>query len=257
MEPLVSCILATHNRQPFLTQAIRYFRHQTYTNRELVIIDDGEHDCEEVVRNRSLRDLHIHYIKLDEYTPLGRKLNLGIAQSHGKIIQKLDDDDYYHPDFLNATVQTLLGQNPECSIVGFDCFLVLIAETGTLKFSGHGWCAGGTLCFFRELWQKQCYRDIPRAVDWWFLQDHAPQQFKITDPSLYILVRHQYGHLWNTLKQMDVTGYFRRQPCYPKSLRDCLTSEEDWLFYQRMIVPNRLISAATESERRRETQSPN
>jgi glycosyltransferase involved in cell wall biosynthesis len=227
--PLVSCILATRNRHLFLSQAIKYFLRQTYPNKELIIVDDSEASAAALVPD----DGAITYIKLEAQMRLGSKLNLGIGAASGQIIQKLDDDDYYHPDFLQSTVQTLLRRDPEGAIVGLDCFLVLIAVTGALTFSGHGWCAGGTLCFCRGFWEQRRFRDTARAVDWWFLHDHPSRRVKICNPELYILVRHQIGHLWTRLKGLDVTDYFVRRPIYRKTLADCL-SIEDQEFYRRL-----------------------
>jgi glycosyltransferase involved in cell wall biosynthesis len=124
--PLVSCILATRNRPPFLTQAIKYFLRQTYPNKELIIVDDSETSAAALVPDGAA----ITYIKLEVQLMLGTKLNLGIDAAAGQIIQKLDDDDYYHPEFLQTTIQALLACDPEHSIAGLDCFLVLIAATG-------------------------------------------------------------------------------------------------------------------------------
>ena len=229
--PLVSCILATRSRQVFLRQAIKYFLRQTYANKELIIVDDSPESAAAIVP----ADPAITYIKLDASLTLGRKLNLGIGEASGQIIQKLDDDDYYHPDFLQTTVGALLGGDPGRSIVGFDCFLVFIAATGELKFSGHGWCAGGTLCFFKRRWERCRFRDRPRAVDWWFLRDHPSEHIKVCSPEQYILVRHHRGHLWTTLDGMGVSEYFSRRPAYRKRLADCL-SAEDHAFYRRLRV---------------------
>ena len=40
--PLVSCIMPTYNRRPFVPKAIEYFLRQDYPNRELIILDDGD-----------------------------------------------------------------------------------------------------------------------------------------------------------------------------------------------------------------------
>lgn len=227
--PLVSCILATRNRPLFLSQAIKYFLRQTYPNKELIIIDDSEASAAALVPDNAA----ITYIKLEAQLTLGSKLNLGIDAASGQIIQKLDDDDYYHHAFLQTTIQALLGRDPEHSIVSLDCFLVLIAATGALKFSGHGWCAGGTLCFARRSCEQRPFRDAARAVDWWFLQDHPSVRIKICNPELYILVRHQIGHLWTKVKGLDVTDFFARRLAYHKTLKDCL-STEDQEFYRRL-----------------------
>jgi glycosyltransferase involved in cell wall biosynthesis len=212
-----------------LQQAIKYFCRQEYPHKELIIVDDSVKAAAGIVPH----DTRIKYIRLDEQTPLGRKLNLGIQASSGPLLQKLDDDDYYHPDFLATTVTALQGADPQQAIVGLDCFLVLITATGELKFSGHGWCAGGTLCFSRQLWEQGPFREVPRAVDWWFLQDHAPQRVKICRPDLYVLVRHHVGHLWTRLGKQDVTTYFRQRPTYAMSLARYM-SVDDYGFYKRL-----------------------
>ncbi len=200
MQPLVSCILATRNRRRFLGQAIRYFLHQRYEHKELILIDDSSEPIDDLVPAHE----QIRHLRLPEYTNVGAKLNLGIQHARGAIIQKLDDDDYY----------------------------LLIAATGALKFSGHGWCAGGTLCFFKQLWEQRPFRDLPRAIDWWFLKDNAPERIKLQNPELYILVRHADGHLWNTLGKGDVSAYFRRQPNYSRALSD-IVAPADYAFYER------------------------
>src|SRR6185369_11842512 len=40
-EPLVTCIMPTHNRRSFVPQAIRCFLRQDYSNLELLVVDDG------------------------------------------------------------------------------------------------------------------------------------------------------------------------------------------------------------------------
>ncbi|ETW92134.1 MAG: hypothetical protein ETSY1_44980, partial [Candidatus Entotheonella factor] len=107
--PLVSCIMATYNHAHFLPQAIQYFLRQDYPNKELIIVDDGPSpDLVDIPQDKRIR-----HVKLDVWTPLGRKLNLGIEASRGQIIQKLDDDDYYHPHFLTTTITALTGWDPQ------------------------------------------------------------------------------------------------------------------------------------------------
>jgi glycosyltransferase involved in cell wall biosynthesis len=229
MDPLISCVIATHNRRNFLRQAIRYYERQRYSPRELIIVDDSTESVADLIPERS----DIRHLRLETQTALGVKLNLGIAQARGAIIQKLDDDDYYHADFLSTTARALAGQDPTRTIAGCDCFLVLLAATGELHFSGHGWCAGGTLCFYRELWERQPFRELPRAVDWWFLKDHAPNRVRIQNPELYMLVRHEAGHLWVSMGKTEVSNYFRRRPPYRRPLHELLPSE-DLMFYEQL-----------------------
>jgi hypothetical protein len=43
---------------------------------------------------------------------------------------------------------------------------------------------------------------------------------------LYMLVRHQIGHLWTKVKGLDVTDYFARRLPYHKTLQECLSTED-------------------------------
>lgn len=221
--------MPTFNRRKFLPQAVKNFVNQTYENKELIIVDDGPTPVIDCIP----KDSRLTYVSLSHRESLGHKLNLGIERSHGKIIQKMDDDDFYHPRFLSTTVAALHGNNPETSVAGFHCFLVLIAQTGEVRFSGEGWCAGGTLCFFRELWEKTPFRDISGAEDWHFLRDSRAQQIKVNDAELYILVRHGGGHAWNSMGHADVTDTFRQRPPYHKPL-EALVCSEDLEFYRSL-----------------------
>jgi glycosyltransferase involved in cell wall biosynthesis len=232
--PLVSCVLPTCNRRGFFKQALTYYQRQDYPNKELIIVDDGE----EPVKDLLPADTRIQYFFLDRHTNLGAKLNFGIDQARGRIIQKLDDDDYYHPHFLRATVQALTENGSAHAITALECFLVLIASSGALKHSGMGWFSGPTLCFFKDLWEKTPFRDLPRAVDYFFLNDTQAQRVRIAQAELLMLVRHSAGHTWNMLGKQDVTDYFRKRLDYTKSLADYLLFPEDLAFYCSLRPPS-------------------
>ncbi|MFJ7593178.1 glycosyltransferase family 2 protein [Streptomyces sp. NPDC097617] len=155
--PLVSCILATKDRPHFLARAIDYYLRQTLPDTELVIVDDGSQSCEALVP----RAPHITYLRLANETPLGTKLNLGIEASSGRVIQKLDDDDYYHPRFLEVMTSALSSSGRFDVIAGVERLLVLISATGDLVDAGGGWFAGGTYCFLRDTWKQHPFRDVP------------------------------------------------------------------------------------------------
>jgi glycosyltransferase involved in cell wall biosynthesis len=219
--PLVSCIMPTRGRRGFLAQAVRCFQHQSYPHRELIIADDGPEPqpCE----LDALPD--VRYLRFADPLPLGVKLNLAIAQARGSVIQKLDDDDYYAPGFLERTVLGLADQDPDSAIVAMDCFLVLIAATGHLTFSGHGWLAGNSLCFHRKLWEQRKFRDVATAEDWWFLRDHPRNHVRVCEPELAIVVRHDFGHAWIGRGSRSVTDRFAARPAWPRPLSELVTTD--------------------------------
>src|SRR5574341_5106 len=96
----VSCIMATKDRHEFLPQALRCFLRQTHVNSALIIVDDGERPARGLCKNLP----RVRYIRLRGPVNTGTKLNIGIEDARGDLLQKLDDDDYYHPDFLKLAV---------------------------------------------------------------------------------------------------------------------------------------------------------
>ena len=72
MDELVSCVLATGNRNRFFPQALRCFASQTYCHRELIVVDDGE----QPVRNLCRGVAGVKYVRLDRRASTGAKLPL-------------------------------------------------------------------------------------------------------------------------------------------------------------------------------------
>lgn len=228
-KPKVSCILATGNRLGFTRQAIRCFLRQTFDDAELIVVDDGVESAAELCAGL----LRVRHIRLTEPTTLGSKLNIGVEHAAGAFIQKLDDDDFYGQDFLARSVGALEAAKEAREIVTWDCFTILLAGERRVRYSGHGWTTGGTLCFRRRLWDERPFRDEPRRVDAWFVEDHGSRLVRVCAPELYMLVRH--GR--NTWKQLSndfpVDDYFKSLPLHNRSLDD-LIEPIDRLFYHSL-----------------------
>jgi glycosyltransferase involved in cell wall biosynthesis len=217
-KPKVSCILATGNRPAFTRQAVRCFLRQTLADSELIVVDDGEPSVAELCSGL----FRVRYVRLDEPTSLGRKLNIGIEHSTGEIIQKLDDDDFYGQDFLARSVIALDSANDERAVITWDCFTILIAGERIVRDSGHGWTTGGTLCFHRALWRQHQFRNVPQNVDTWFIEDHVPRLVRVCAPELYMLVRHGCN-TWNQLSSgTQVDDYFKSLPRSERTLDEVI-----------------------------------
>jgi glycosyltransferase involved in cell wall biosynthesis len=229
MAPPVSCILVTRDRPAFFRQALRCFSVQNYPTKELIVVDDGE----TAVESQCAGTPDVTYIRLTSPTPTGTKLNVGIEAARGEILQKLDDDDFYAPGFLSAAVRRLTREQREDTLVAWCCFLVLIARQRGLYFSGHGWKAGGTLCFRRSLWARRPFRDLYGSSDRWFIHDTEPHLARVCDPKQYLLVRHGA----NTWRRIDGYGaaenYFRLRPS-TRRIRD-VVGRRNAGFYESLM----------------------
>src|SRR6516165_9725230 len=92
-QPLVSCIMPTHNRRPFVPRAIAYFLRQDYPNKELVILDDGDDSVDDLIPAVP----QVRYVRLPQRLPLGAKRNECVCQARGDLILHWDDDDWMAP----------------------------------------------------------------------------------------------------------------------------------------------------------------
>ena len=212
MPELVSCVMATGNRPEFLRQAVRCFLRQTYRPAELIIVEDGKRAGADLGAGQD----RVRHIRLEQPAPTGAKLNLAIEHARGAILQKLDDDDYYHPDFLKTAVAHRPAGDSR-ALVAWDRFLVWIAGEKRVRDSGHGWTAGGTFSFSRKLWEKVKFREVPFDEDYWFLQDGQPQVVPVCAPEHYLLVRHG-RNTWTAMSDGGRADDFLRElPVYPKS----------------------------------------
>ncbi len=121
--PQVSVITRTQNRPEFLREAIRSVAGQTYTNIELIVINDGGEDVHTLVKEESIGSIQKFHYQLIE-TPTGRSYaaNQGLKLCTGKFIIFLDDDDYFLPEHLTKLVHAAHA-HPETKVIytGVQC----------------------------------------------------------------------------------------------------------------------------------------
>jgi glycosyltransferase involved in cell wall biosynthesis len=107
--PLVSVIMPTYNRADVIGEAVASVVAQTYTNWELLVVDDaGTDDTEQVLHD--IGDRRIHYIKSTENRGASGARNVGLEQARGEYIAYLDSDNRVHEDFLLLMVNQLMMQ---------------------------------------------------------------------------------------------------------------------------------------------------
>jgi glycosyltransferase involved in cell wall biosynthesis len=100
---LVSVIIPTYKRAHILPRAIKSVLNQTYSNLELIIIDDGSRDNTSAVVS-DVKDKRIRYIESSENKGLSSARNTGLRASQGEFVAFLDDDDEWIPDKLQSSL---------------------------------------------------------------------------------------------------------------------------------------------------------
>lgn len=115
--PLVSVVLPVRDGESFLEEALESVREQTFSDWELVVIDDGSTDgTPGLLRSWAQRDARIR-IHRQEGRGIGAALRLGCSLSSAPLIARMDADDVCRPERLQRQVE-LLERRPEVSLVG-------------------------------------------------------------------------------------------------------------------------------------------
>jgi len=119
--PKVSVIIPTYNRAQMVCEAVDSVLEQSFTDFEVVIVDDGSTDGTEEVLRRRYGD-RIHYLYQENQ---GRAVarNQGIQASSGEYLQFLDSDDWLLPRALEIQAG-FLERHPEVDVVygdGYYC----------------------------------------------------------------------------------------------------------------------------------------
>lgn len=115
MPPLVSAIIPAYNREKTITRSVLSALNQSYTNLEVIVVDDGSTDAT-IEALRPLRD-RIEIIEQPNGGPSAAR-NAGAAKAHGSIIAFLDSDDEWLPDKIDRQVRMMesAGESMPCCI---------------------------------------------------------------------------------------------------------------------------------------------
>lgn len=104
--PSVSILMPVYNAEPYLSEAIQSMLNQTYTDFELIILDDCSTDgSADVVQTFS--DKRIIYHRNEVNSGLANNLNTGLKLAKGKYIARMDGDDISLPHRLQTQVDFL------------------------------------------------------------------------------------------------------------------------------------------------------
>lgn len=121
---LFSIIIPLYNKAPYVEKALRSVAAQTFSDYELIVVDDGSKDESASVAERVLNDCWLSMskpqpVKLLKQANAGVSTarNNGVATSQGQYICFLDADDWWEPAFLEEMAK-LIAEFPDAGIYG-------------------------------------------------------------------------------------------------------------------------------------------
>jgi glycosyltransferase involved in cell wall biosynthesis len=124
--PEVTILLPVYNGEKYLKEAIDSILAQTFTNFEVIIIDDNSNDRSRAI-TASCQDPRLRTINNEQRAGLTQSLNQGLRMARGRYIARMDADDIAAPERLEKEVR-FLDDHPDIAVVG--SAISLINDTG-------------------------------------------------------------------------------------------------------------------------------
>jgi len=117
--PAVSVIMPAYNAERTIASSIDSVKQQTYTDWELIVIDDASADMTvQVVRKAAQEDSRIRLYLNENNVGIAGSRNFGIQQARGNWIAFLDSDDRWHEDKLQKQLDFIEAMSAKVSYTG-------------------------------------------------------------------------------------------------------------------------------------------
>jgi glycosyltransferase involved in cell wall biosynthesis len=107
MNPLVSIIIPVYNVEEYLDECLNSVIKQTYSNIEIIIVDDGSTDrSKDIIKIYKKNDHRIKFFSINN-SGQGKARNIGINNSLGEYIYFLDSDDFIEAQTIDILVKSI------------------------------------------------------------------------------------------------------------------------------------------------------
>lgn len=110
--PTVSVIIPAYNASKYIDEALDSVANQTFKSHEVIVINDGSPDTDELERKVKAYPSRIHYIKQENRGAAAAR-NAGLRVAKGEFVGFLDADDRWLPNFLEKQLQFLKRSNAD------------------------------------------------------------------------------------------------------------------------------------------------
>ena len=112
-----SVVIPLYNKAPYVAKAIESVLSQTFTDFELVVVDDGSKDDSVAIASRVIHGYDNCCLVQQDNAGVSVARNNGVALSHGEYLCFLDADDWWDPTFLEE-MSGLMEEFPDAGIYG-------------------------------------------------------------------------------------------------------------------------------------------
>lgn len=119
--PKVSFIVPVYNTQEFLPRCFDSLLGQTYSDIEIIVVNDGSPDgSAAIIGEYACKDSRIRVVEKPN-GGLSSARNAGMDVAHGDIVDFVDSDDYVEPNLAEFLVDMFAKEHPEIVVFGAEC----------------------------------------------------------------------------------------------------------------------------------------
>ena len=115
----ISILMPVYNAEKYLNETIDTIKNQSFSNWELIIVDDGSIDNSKEICTKLMNDdKRIKYI-FQENLGVSHTRNVALENAQGKYIVFVDSDDLIHEDYLKILINSIEKNNSDISVCNF------------------------------------------------------------------------------------------------------------------------------------------
>jgi len=207
-------------RDETLSQVFDNYDRQTWDNKELIIILNNDSIALEKWEAKAKLYPNVSVYRIPEKQNLGACLNYGISVARHDYIAKMDDDDYYGPNYLSDLLFAL--RTSKADIVGKKAFFVYFEANMKLMLAFKGiensfqtHLVGATLLFKKKIFENvQFQTKMVSGTDANFLANCVSKGYKLyaSDRFNYVCYRKEDKgrHTWK-ISDRDLRDFFCSQ----------------------------------------------
>src|SRR6185503_9345816 len=150
--PAVTVVIPAYNASRYIGQALDSIKVQTFTDYDVIVVNDGSADREELERILDAHPLPIVYLS-QENGGVSAARNAAIKVARGEFYAQLDSDDQWTPDYLEVQLG-ILKDNPDLALVYPNATIIGDASTEEIEFMEKNPSEGDVT--FETLVQQKC-----------------------------------------------------------------------------------------------------
>lgn len=197
----ISVVLPVYNGEKYLRESIQSVINQTYSNWELIIVDDASTDSSpDIIREFAKTDNRIRFITNPTNQKLPESLNIGFRQASGEYLTWTSDDNLYAGDAFKIMAEAL-DEEPEYGMVF--CDMSYIDENGDITGDNSVRGKKDTTKLYLRDCIGACFMYRHSIIE--AIGEYDPDMFLVEDYDYWVRLSFKFK-----IKHMDCKPYFYR-----------------------------------------------